>query len=900
MTTSYQRTAVDFLKALAFLRREFLGRSIADVSDGPGGTPERRRTIYFYDTDVIRTYCAPWDRAWGPTVKERLEKTEGSSILSEIIGIGEVIPEAFPREDGEGEDRAIHIAAILSEHVLSGMREAFLPIYQFPAHFADSKRVFEKLQMLEQVVGGKSQISARSADQRLRFSAALLAAFPPIEKGTELLPIVAEMLARMETNNTPFPKWKTDQVRSTPEQIDREWERFNRLNALTGGVFPSEMIPRQLQKLNDSGLSQGVAILDRPLTEDEAEAFAKIRSMILKEIMSRPGLSETEATSYGAGADAIAWIYFINRELRNTNWRAVFVTCSRVVVDASYTDFRSLGGLDSEIANSFSQKYIRHISAYTTEALLEPDSEGRKGFINWMDGLFAIGAEPDGFKEYKLTSIVRRPKVAAAELLKNEAKSADEFVADVSERWKDLTEKAVSKHRIEALGISTTEALRLQRRILEIAGRNRDPSERFQHWEDLIADLKEEYHLSKDRTFIEYSKMGTESVFFSESEHRNPPDLSFGSLHHTNRIFSRLCDPKPYSRKEFDSDFEGIQQDCPASPLGGDDRLLSHLKYLVLGAAFAASNRWAVALSQGKRAVSTARRLPRKEIPTIRDEKGGRRSYLSGREAYFLCAVSTRMIAKNDRDLDAALKLLDESQEKLSLDQSLGTAKKLTIVRYECERLEIALARYYQCRKSRYEESGSKHSNIDQPYESQRAVAYCDEFIPAITLATDRLLSFIRNRNVDHRPFEDSSANLSWLGRVTLVHVATSLIQVATIQAYRRSRDRVDIERPVGLKHLEQALKIIQYFRDPPPGSKKDGLRQTPLIALYEDAGARLFGAFDDFPWARNVDELDGIFKRTEARDVTEHDSWRFDRLREFAEAMNLETSKARRSLVSD
>ena len=424
----------------------------------------------------------------------------------------------------------------------------------------------------------------------------------------------------------------------------------------------------------------------------------------------------------------------------------------------------------------------------------------------------------------------------------------------------------------------------------------------------MLSELKEEYNRAKDRTFIEYSKRGAESVLSDGREYRNPPDLSFGTLGNTNTIFKKLCDPVMYSWSEFLWDFEQIGAvggDCPNPAPDGDDRLESHLKFLVLGAAFAAANVWSVALSQGERAISIAERLPSKEIPMLRGQNGERKSFLSGREAYFLSAVAKRMIAKRGRDFESALRDLAKSERALKLDQAMGTALKLTTVRYENERLEIALSRYYHARKNRHEEWKSKTAGADEirpDYEKllPHYVAHllCEDFIEPIFLAARGVLNTISHHDPKHRDFRDLDVNLEWMGRVSLVHTATNFIQVATIQAFRRYTERVDYERPISLSDLEQALKIIAHFKTPPPQKHSQALRQTPLVELYSDMGARLLGDEGVFPWAKADVEIDALFSNTHARDVTHYDSWRFDQLKDFALRMNGVASEVRRALL--
>ena len=403
-----------FIRSLAFLRREFLGRNYIDFSDDETSATKNSRTIFFYDTAILKHFFTPWESAWGPT-KEKRKQTQGVGRKSRFSGerteyrnsrprspgAGEIIAEISPEGVEDGEDRAIHTLSILCEHALVSARNQRFPIYQFPCQFDLSVDAFGNLPELARQLGTTRKTRLQSHDQSLRFAAAHLAAFqvsaPP---DGQLLPIIEQVISRMEENNEPFPIWSLDQgTRSTPTQVGKEYERYNMLNAMVGGIFPASEIANQNRDIQDPGFLAALKIFERPLEGEQAKAFQQVRSKILKAIPRDESLGVDESVASVAGAEAVAWLYVLNEALKKSDWRAVLVTGSDPLADATYSLTASDPDLDPEISRHFSRRFVRHYSAYTTEALLEPSQNQRVEFINWLDGLLAVQAAPDGFKE---------------------------------------------------------------------------------------------------------------------------------------------------------------------------------------------------------------------------------------------------------------------------------------------------------------------------------------------------------------------------------------------------------------------------------------------------------------------------------------------------------------------
>lgn len=883
---SIEDMAANWIGAAAFLKREFLGRRMPASADkgqiSPGEEPTpKTRTICLVDTDVVTDLCAPWRSAWGPSARARLdaarraEAARGWPVPEDApsnvpIGTGEIFPffeelDNAVQERGriDPEERAIRITAILAEYVLNQVRDEAMPIFQLPAHYEETRQNYLNLQNWVQSLA-KSEVTERRDSQTLRHAAALLGSYIPPEQGkSDLLPLVRYMLEKMSPLS--LPRWKDKQNTSSSLQIEMEWDRFVRLNTATGGLYHASFIGNQLAALQQdaAAVAVGTALSEKLAAEDQLK-FDAVKGFVIAQLV---GNRRTPTEHELKDAASIGNLYLINEKLKGTGWRAIFVTASRRLSEACYADFLQVYGLDREVAKNFSQQFVRHTWAYTTEALLEPTS-GRANFMNWLDGLLAKEASPDDFQEKRLSDIVRNKKDYANILLNGDNLSSRLVITSAQETWLDLTADAIARHRIETLGIGSEQAAALQQRILDKVRATRSGNSTFRGWDELLRDLQEDYDRARDRFYFNYSSIGKGFIFSGNVLKRNPPDLYFQSLGNSRRILERLCSPHNYPREDFEADFKNIADDCPDPASQPDDRMFSHLRFLLLGAAFAAADRWGVALSHGQMAVAIVER--RRDIPI---KTKGPETNISGREAYFLCAVATRVSAQNRRDFYQAERYLLKSETALEQDRKLNDAQRATLVRHKCERLALQLSRYY-------------YERFELNRIATRDEEYCDEFVRPIYEAARVMLSEIAGSSRNMKPLDHGDADLTNFGKVTLASVATNIVQVCTIRAFRRHYRRNEPPFPVTESHLRQSLDLLRYFRSATENQGADQIRQTKLIRVYADIGARLLKDRSRHSW---LDEngIAELLSEGNGRDVTRYDPWRFGKIGEFLPILN-------------
>jgi hypothetical protein len=306
----------------------------------------------------------------------------------------------------------------------------------------------------------------------------------------------------------------------------------------------------------------------------------------------------------------------------------------------------------------------------------------------------------------------------------------------------------------------------------------------------MVADTIER---ARDRTNVELSEIGANSILDAHRHGvRNPPDLMFDSLTTTDQIFRDLALPRRVflDSKDFAQRFERIVDDCyqpEVRNLADDDyRQECYLKYLVLGALFASANRWMVAEQHAESAVKIVQRAKIVKDPIrTRASATGRKSNMSGREAYFLLAVARRVRARTSKDYEAADAALQAAEQCWKEDREEGTAISVPRERFDCERLALALARYYNARKN----------DIDDPCD-----ALADDVFRFAKGPSDALVGGL-DRSSDHSILLPISTQAS---------IATNVLQVAMISRFREEGNFVGkVSSPVDDTKIAEALRTL-------------------------------------------------------------------------------------------
>ncbi|MEP1954031.1 MAG: hypothetical protein ABJJ26_03760, partial [Algoriphagus sp.] len=541
----------------------------------------------------------------------------------------------------------------------------------------------------------------------------------------------------------------------------------------------------------------------------------------------------------------------INRNIQKFFWSLLSKGHSRIQVEEqrrTILEFFDLEDEDRASSNrknwfrKFSLHYIRHISSYSKDCLIESENTGE--LIDLFHGLFASSAMKTRVTRHRVEEIATNLRSA------NEIKISRAKYIETIGSWEALTQKSIEENLLEStIGRKGVEFL------FQRFGKGNSNADTVAQLETL---LKEATDRQRDRTMIVLSDIGARSLIASkEFAQRNPPDLAFETMPNVDSIFQSLVLEKRYDSKgdEFIEDFTTkTAQDCHPGD-DGDDRQLSHVRFLVLAAAFASAQKWATALGHAERAIEIIRRSKNDPI----EVKDGSGSYMTGREAYYLAATCARMTARAPEEFEIAsdfLALSDDAYDKdMKKRPELGGFLKP--IRSRSEKLALSLALYYFERSTREEESCSAF-NVTKIVQAAQALITEIASYPELKFSVASSKRF-------RAPLTDQS-------------VCVNLIQAFTVGEFRRQNGCFDISWS-DLGSEDMLRRCIDRLYEI---SVSGECRETILVRRYKNVACLLVGDIDRCDWKSETDIVDEFGLNSDGT-VTAYDKWRYEALKAFA-----------------
>lgn len=869
-----RETRRSFLSRAAFLRREMQGRESrrdylrinGDAQDAP------RRLIYIFDTSVVVSYCAPW--LAGPL------DSDGRN------GGGVVFPPAWASGNGADAIRSqldrIHATLVLKalaefalidasdsrrqwndQRLDDGVAPPRQPILMFPAHYAETGKIYRVVAERARNQGQKTgPDDVLQREVRLATNALAL-----LRSTKETYDADGEVSGRaLSLVNYLIDRQSEWRLKGTV----REWDRYVRLSARTGGIYSAKEGARFFEDIE--GAQAAFDVLDRKLEYDEDGLRRDLVRYWRRQLDRQKSSARIE--HHHVDAEALADLFLINNRLANTgaNARVVFVTGDENLVRATYggislakvsldeprlRDFVSSNGHGA--LEGFSQQYVSHLWGYIGEALAarDADREGDKptqeGLADFFNGLLAKGAEPTRFPPSITERIAQFPEDFS------DLVPSQERINQALEDWIVLSRSAARQSSLREFAASDE----LRRAILEIILRNDNHA---YSWNQVLVLIQEQIDREQDRLTTNLSDTGIGPLLQAGLlGARNPPDLHFSSFPKTQLIFDNLARAAYRTVSQFERDFAQIRLDCHIPMHHGqeDDRQLAYLKYVVLGAAFASADKWSVALEHALMAAAIPERQ-RPPIPAIphRESASGSDQFIAGREAYFLAAVAQRIIAESGKDFDKAGRFLNLAESALLVGKHTSTVQQISahLLRIEGERFSLSLSEYYF----------SRSKQPDLPYS---------DMFNVIVARCRKVLKLIA----------DDDGRIA-IGKVARTSIATNVIQTAVISTYRAERvSAMTSECPEAIQTLPECLDTIKKLvklpaslRDQADLSGSGHLTCSNLMAAYFFAGALLTGDAEAFPFIHDRKTLDDVFQPFRRSSITSYDAWRCDQLYTF------------------
>lgn len=861
--------------AAAFLHREFLGqRATERFLDEP-----EAQVSYVFDNDIIAAYGAPWEL--GP---DRFGEDGTGPVLGHLLprrsnALGGKPHDELEALRGDEDIRAQNITRLLAQYCLKlGSKREF--VWQFEEHYGETERNITRARHLAAEVGRLGRLD--EPDQQMRNAVLILRArlgrlsgdYSPQDVADSVRTVAAIHLRRENLG---------------PNRLLRQLERLDSFET----TFSTRRVLAHPADLPDTVLP-----LLEPAAEAEHERALQLLRAFWRREISAGRLGNNEASN-DRDADCLAILTVLNKRLLEAGvpHRVVFVTGTFSLSRQSYSSDRQLQrflrdraiqetirGRDREEANAehlgwrryfgfpvsgeaavkhsnwfarFSLHYVRHLWAFAKNALIESDATSK--LENLFHGLFALRSEKAAISRSEVEDLIARPWLLKLTLPETDP---DQLYLSALAEWDRLIQSSVEQ-RVEAdLGLTQMATDTLQKKF---------PGNSGVDAAEVVGLIRELVDRQRDRSMLELSDMGAMSLIIEkELAVRFPPDLYFSSLTHTDTIFRSLFN-NTYENKgaQFVEDYGNIEADCvPIEDTeSGDDRQLSYLKFLALGAVFASTEKWATALGHATRAINTIKRYPQEPVAVKKVSDPSLESNMSGREAYYLAAFCSRMVSsmgQNQHVMGSASATDYLARARKAYDEDVrakpSLATKLNRLRFDCEELAQELSTYYM---ARWRDTQAGTAADLRKYQMEPLYGAASRLLKGLGTSDDRL-----------RPFGPATTFQ------TQISIATNILQVATIQAFRADKGvpdyASDFHPPAAL--LERCVLFLDTLREQQPSTSKS------LVRVYMNAGAVIIGRLD-LTGLSSVEDVARLFEGASPARVLIYDPWRFDMLKTFLTA---------------
>ncbi len=911
----------ELFKRASFLRREELG--VAGVSRKFLSEGKSNKEVYVFDHDIIDSLCRPWRNGpqqgnrygFGQVLPQRSkwahERLRTQAREAELLRIQKMV-----EEEGNVSQR---ILEILCEHIVEKTTANKMPIFQTKTYADRTNSAFHGLRAKVQ----RSGLSAGGRDlrQTLLSRQQLAIVSAAVRSGDETTE--SDFIDKLIYQKSDQKNIGLSAHTQTLDRFDElsVTHPICQINSEEFSIYVDDdpSMKNALLLLDEA--------VGAPEVQDHWSKHQRMlwaANLALGTAFS--GNKSVSYESKLPGINTLAWLYLANLEcyrLSRSDIRFVFVTLDQSLVqnsayrlsmpllrrslkiasrkalqngedeDAFFEELLNLvcpekDTLEKDRAKNhpsvyFALNFVRHIWGYLGDCFGELQERGddlrnlrhlhgangqiessailvRDEWDSW--GNLFSGAFPDsfgvmGFNE--LESIAIKGSYSFETIRVQD-------VGDVLDDYEELISQAIRNsefieaERNSGLRKAISKAIHLQQDY---------------DWAKLADSINEELTLSKLRALVSLSHVGAQVVSNAvRLGSRHPPNLAFESLPNTNQIFQKLFTKDGYLQHgDFFSDFEDIVNDCwNSTEFKGveieDDREEIHLKLLVLGAAFASADRWPQAFQSALKALEIVERAERfgGDIPVKSDRKrySGRKSFISGREAYFLAAVAKRVSSKTVSDLvgdsigvRSAKDYLSKARECLAMDQEKKTGLNLTNLRFDAEELGLKLAEYYM---ARYQ-------------QNQRAEGFGELENGAFVSQHEEIREFCLKLYANQVSAGQTSP-------LTKINCATNILQACTSAHYRKLKGlglgrfpsySLDCLKPLMAESIQRCEEAIE----------ENGVVKTLLVEVYLNVSKLII----DPSSTKAGDFRQALIERIDegsSRRVAIYDEWRYKELRWF------------------
>ncbi len=352
-------------------------------------------------------------------------------------------------------------------------------------------------------------------------------------------------------------------------------------------------------------------------------------------------INSYQAKKLEADAYALARLETINRKLAPLGGRMILITGANTIIRAA-----------QEKENDFLKKYIRH-------------------FHSFLPGAFGYAENSNDAIDYILGFRALNSKKTETE--NNFA------IKDLEKEWIEFRDKTIQSSLINSNELFSDILDTLRKKLASKTTKKEFAKE----LKKLSKDIKQEVLKLRISLVATFAKAGILMLKTGKrSPVRNPPNIQFDSLSNANSLFEHFLD-SDLSKTDLSKALKDLEEDCDSKEIGIND--LGYLYFLVTATIFASIDRWKAAEDMAGYAVMIAEEKPKTKS----------NSSISGREAYYLLAISKRLNAYSVDELKDTELLVDKALSALNEDKKKRPAIKINPYRFNVEKIALQIARYH-------------------------------------------------------------------------------------------------------------------------------------------------------------------------------------------------------------
>ena len=600
--------------------------------------------LYAVDTDIVKCYTSPW--ALGVSTKTKTIRQ------SNVVSYGEI----FPPDIGDFE-AASSLTFALANYIFFELCKDW-PVFQLPTHSRETTNVFSAV-----------ATDARLHTTEVRTNLSLLETWAE-DVAQSVSQVLLESGSINNFTNSFIPasekeSFDSNQLQVILNQLEKyvvgrgqsfvaEMDRY--LSLLIKGVLISTDDAQNILDFKTDNvnhvLSQLSPINDVRELIFELDSCDKWTDILTKLQLNSSGSVETpsQITSRRrhrkilTDARALARLETLNRHLESINGRLILITGSGLILDAA-----------DRYSKSFKNKYIRHFHSFIPNLFTLAE-----GIHSNVDN--GNTATPDllGFRAISYSEDNASKKISHS--IKYILDSAPNAFHDIEMDWVSIRNKLISTSitssdniRSELTNLIRVEVAHVKNQLYQSKSIT-DLQKTLNNFANMIRR-----ELPMERLLLA-SEFATTGIGFllghGISKERNPPDVRFDSYKQASDLFAilRANEHLKNLQSTLRDSLEALNNDTVSKKLGVND--LGYLQFLVFAGVFATIGRWSVAAEFASYATDISETKP--------ETKPG--SHISGREAYFVQAISTRLSARLLEDYSFARQLLDKAKSALKED----------------------------------------------------------------------------------------------------------------------------------------------------------------------------------------------------------------------------------------